>query len=104
MLVTEVKTEAGFAKALDTSQLVVVDFYATWCQPCKMLHKHLDDLSRANPSVKFYRVDVDAMPQVCSKYAVAKLPTLVFFRRSIPVDRVEGLDVDRLNRTLKKHL
>ena len=69
-----------------------------------MLHKHLDDLSRANPSVKFYRVDVDAMPQVCSKYAVAKLPTLVFFRRSIPVDRVEGLDVDRLNRTLKKHL
>lgn len=103
MYVTEIKTEAGFAKAVDTSQLVVVDFYATWCQPCKTLHKHLEEIARINASVRFYRVDVDLLPHICSKYAISKLPTLVFFRRN-PVDRVEGMDLDRITRTLRKHM
>lgn len=103
MYVVEIKTDVGFAKALDTSQLVVVDFFATWCNPCKLLHKPLEDLARSNPSARFYRINVDLLPHICSKYAVAKLPTIIFFRRS-QVDRVEGFDVERVTRTLKKHL
>jgi thioredoxin 1 len=103
-MVTEIKTDAGFAKALDSSQLVVVDFFANWCQPCKMLHKPLEDMARFNASAKFYRVNVDLLPHICAKYSVAKLPTLIYFRRGVPVDRVEGMDVDRISRTLKKHL
>lgn len=103
MQVIDIKTEAGFVKALETTQLVVVDFYATWCQPCRVLHKSLEGLARTHPSVRFYRVDVDLLPHICSKYAIAKLPTLIFFRKN-PVDRVEGMDVDRITRTLRKHL
>lgn len=103
MYVTEIKTEAGFVKALDTNQLVVVDFYATWCQPCKTLHKQLEEMARTNGGARFYRVDVDQLHQICSRYSIAKLPTLLFFRRTL-VDRVEGLDVDRITRTLRKHM
>ena len=104
MYVIELKTEAGFAKALESPQLVVVDFFATWCQPCKALHAPLEEIARINSNTKFFRVNVDSLPQICSKYSIAKLPTLVYFRRGKPVDRVEGMDVERIRRTVQKHM
>jgi thioredoxin 1 len=106
MFVTEIKTEQGFVSALksSTNQLVVVDFFATWCGPCKELHHILEDMAKKNPSVKFYRLNVDNFNSICSKYSIHKLPTVIFFRRELELERVEGLNGDRLVRALNKHL
>lgn len=106
MFVTEIKTEQGFTNALksSTNQLVVVDFFANWCGPCKELHHILEDLAKKNPSAKFYRMNVDSFHAICSKYSIYKLPTVIFLRRELELERVEGLNGERLARTLKKHL
>jgi thioredoxin 1 len=103
MTVIEIKTEIGFAEVLKSTGLVVVDFYASWCQPCKVLHKTLEEMARMYPTVRFYRLNVDVLPKICNKYNISKLPTLIFFRNQ-PVDRIEGLDVERITRALKKHM
>ena len=105
MFVTEIKTEFGFREAIKNSnQLIVVDFFATWCQPCKALHKSLEDIAKRTPSVKFYSLNVDTLHTICAKYGISRLPTLLFFRREMELDRIEGLDVDKVMRTLKKHM
>lgn len=71
---------------------VVVDFYATWCGPCKRLSPMLDDL--AGPltnSVKFYKVDVDKYPNLARQFDIQGVPTLLFFDNGKVVDKIVGL-------------
>ena len=59
---------------------VVVDFYATWCGPCRMLAPIIEDLSEENPNIKFGKLDVDQVSQVASRYMIQSIPTLLFFK------------------------
>lgn len=71
---------------------VVVDFYATWCGPCKRLSPILDELARPLANrIDFLKVDVDQSPQLAQRYGVEEVPTLVFFRNGKEVGRQVGL-------------
>ena len=74
-------TEQNFEEeVLNASGLVLVDFYAVWCGPCKMLSPHITDLAEAYPAMKVCRLNVDEATAVAVRYGVQSIPTLIFFR------------------------
>ena len=60
--------------------LVLVDFFATWCGPCKMLSPVLDEVSEENPDLTVLKIDVDEVGQLAARYGIQAIPTLMLFR------------------------
>lgn len=84
-------TKADFEeKVLDNSGLVLVDMYADWCGPCKMISPLLEDLSKTNGNVAFVKVDVDAEIDLASFYGVQSIPTIMLFKNGEVVDKFNG--------------
>ena len=75
-----IKTADEFqTKVLEATTPVLVDFFATWCGPCRMLAPVLDEVAAENPAVKVYKVDIDQSPELAFKYQVSSVPTLIVF-------------------------
>lgn len=70
--------------------VVLVDFFATWCGPCKMLGPVLEGLSKEMTEAKFYKVDVDQESELAAKYGIMSIPTLLLFKDGQVVNRVAG--------------
>jgi thioredoxin len=71
---------------------VLVDFYATWCGPCQMMSKILEQVnSELQGQLKIIKIDTDRYPQIASQYQVQALPTLILFKGGKSVDRLEGV-------------
>ncbi len=77
-------------KVLQSEKLVVVDFFADWCGPCKMLSPVLEELKAENPEVDFYKINVDDNPQLSEQFGVSSIPNVVFFKKGEAVDRSVG--------------
>jgi len=78
-------------RVVDSQKLSVVDFWATWCVPCRRLDDVLEEMARQyDGKVSFYRVDVNESGGTASQYAVRSIPTLLFFHEGEVVDRVVG--------------
>ena len=60
--------------------VTLVDFFATWCGPCKMLGPVLEELSAEIPDVKFVKVDVDDEPELAEKYGIMSIPNVFLFK------------------------
>lgn len=86
-------TEATFEQAvLKSKEPVVVDFWATWCLPCRELAPVVDELSIAYAGkVKFVKVDIDDAPQAAKIADVPPIPALVLYQGGVEVDRKVGL-------------
>lgn len=67
-------------KELISEGVVLVDFFATWCGPCKMLSPVLEDVAKENPNVKVVKIDVDQEPDLAQEYNVMSIPTLLLFK------------------------
>ena len=85
-------TDSDFEQeVLESETPVLVDFWAEWCAPCKMVAPILDDLSQEyDGKIKFTKVDVDTNPQTAMKYGIRSIPTLLVFKGGSPVDQVVG--------------
>ena len=70
--------------------IVVVDFFATWCGPCKMLSPILEKFASEHPEVKVIKVDVDDFTNIAREYSVSSIPTLVLFNDGVMVDKKVG--------------
>ena len=68
----------------------VVDFFATWCGPCKMLAPVFEELSGEMEGAKFFKVDVDQALDVARKFAITTVPTMIIFKDGQPVDKMIG--------------
>ncbi|RYM06890.1 thioredoxin [Sporolactobacillus sp. THM7-7] len=95
-------TDANFAE--ETSKgLVLADFWATWCGPCKMMAPVLEELdSEMADKVKIVKLDVDANQETASKYGVMSIPTMFLFKDGEIADKVVGFTpkealVERIN-------
>lgn len=85
-------TDANFASdVLEAKELVVVDFYADWCGPCKMMAPIIDELANAYTDVKIGKLNVDDSPQTAKNYRVMSIPTLIFVKNGQVVDTIVGL-------------
>ncbi|KAJ1462652.1 thioredoxin-like protein [Pelagophyceae sp. CCMP2097] len=98
-------SEAAFARELKTagSKLVVVDFWATWCGPCQQFKPKYASMSeRHSRQAAFLSVDVDAVKALAQKHSVSSMPTFVFFKRGVEVERFSGADENQLRDIISK--
>lgn len=68
----------------------IVDFYATWCGPCRMLGSVFEEVSNELESVKFVKVDIDKHEDLCKKYKVMSVPTLILFENGKEIKKSIG--------------
>ena len=97
----------GFAVVVERAPgLVLVDFTAEWCPPCRILSPHLDALARELPAnVVVAKVDVDEQPELAARFGVQGIPAIIFFRDGLPVDRIIGaMPPERLRQRVEEHL
>lgn len=71
-------------------EFVLVDFFATWCGPCKMLAPVFEELSGEMEKVNFFKVDVDQALDIARKYAITTVPTMIIFKDGEVVDKMIG--------------
>lgn len=89
--VLEVSDKTFQKEVLGADRPVVVDFWAVWCGPCKMLSPIVEEVAKENPSVKFCKLNVDDNPNQAGAFHIMSIPTLIFFKEGEAVDKVVGL-------------
>jgi len=81
----------------------VIDFYADWCNPCKILSPIVEELSGKLKDMKFGKVDVDKEDKLAQRFQIMSVPSLLFFKSGEQVDRVVGvLSKEELIKRIKK--
>ncbi|MBT4136001.1 thioredoxin [archaeon] len=83
-------TEKEFPEIINSSKLVVADFFAEWCMPCLMLAPVLEELGEEMKNVKFVKLNVDDNSDLAGKYNVSSIPCLVIIKDGKEVDRLVG--------------
>jgi thioredoxin 1 len=84
-------SELNFQEAVESSPLVVVDFWAPWCGPCKMVSPVLEQLaSEMAGQATFYRLNVDDNPTLSHQFGIQGIPTILIFKDGKPVDGLVG--------------
>lgn len=94
-------TDATFAeRALSAGPLTLVDFWAEWCSPCQVVAAHAEMLAREfGPGLRVLSMDVDENPLTAERYQVMGLPTLLFLRDGVEIERITGAGpFERLHR------
>lgn len=100
-------TKSNFEKEVISSEIpVVLDFWATWCGPCKMLSPVLDELAAEySDRARICKVNVDDEPELSARFGIASIPTLIFFRNGEILKKTVGYrEKDELEEMLKELL
>lgn len=86
--------------------LVLVDFFAEWCPPCRMLEPILEEIAEEmQGKIKLCKIDIDQAQNITSSYHVTSVPTLILFKNGKEVNRTEGLkDADVLKEFISEYL
>lgn len=81
----------NFNEIISSEQLTLVDFYATWCGPCKMMHPVLEELKdNLGDSIRIIKLDVDKNESLCDSYDIRSVPTLMLFKKGETIWRKSG--------------
>ncbi len=102
-----VKVDAGnFDEVLSKHNNVVVDFWAEWCMPCRMIAPIIEQLAKEYAGkVVFAKLNTDENPMIAGRYGITGIPTLIFFKNGRPVDKVVGaLPKAELKRWVERNL
>ena len=85
-------------------KLVVIDFMATWCGPCKMIGPKLDEMAtEMADAIVVLKVDVDECEDIATEYNINSMPTFVFVKSQKKLEEFSGANVEKLRTTIIKH-
>lgn len=106
-MVHQVKSKSELVTKFEEAgdKLVVVDFFATWCGPCKRIAPLLDQIQEEKKDkLIILKVDVDEVEELVGEYGIEVMPTFVFKRKSEHLDTLVGSNEDKLKELIDKHL
>ena len=104
MPVTPLTTKEEFDAAIADSKLVVVDFYADWCGPCKIIGPKLEAMSeKYKDEVAFFKVNVDELEEVAEECKISSMPTFLFYQNNGKVGEVIGASEDKIVAEIEKY-
>jgi thioredoxin 1 len=99
----EITNDNDFKNSI-ADNLVVVDFYAQWCGPCKKFAPIFSKLAEEYPSIKFLKVDIDKCEKTAHKYKVSSIPTFMFFKNGELYQKFSGADEKKVRNTIQELL
>ena len=82
--------DTNFTQIITAENPTLVDFWADWCGPCKMMHPIFESLSKKYPKIKFARVNVDQNQNIAMRFAVQSIPMFIMFKSGQIVDKMMG--------------
>ena len=89
-MVEQIRTTEQFDALVKDNKSVVVDFFATWCGPCKMVGPVVETVSQQLPDVKFVKVDVDELGDLAMRYGIMSIPAIFAFKNGEKVGEQVG--------------
>jgi len=104
MPIVKLSSENFQEEVMGSSLPVLVDFYAEWCGPCKMISPVIDELAKAyEGKIKVAKLDIDQAGDIASSHGVMSIPTIIFFKNSKKVEKKTGaLDKEQLEELIQK--
>lgn len=102
-MVKPVESEADFRSALTDNPLVFVDFFATWCGPCKMIAPKLEAMEKEFTKVVFLKVDVDELEDLSQSEEVSAMPTFKLYKAGVAVETIVGASEAKIRECLEKY-
>ena len=92
-------------EVMETEKVVVIDFWATWCGPCKMMAPVVEEVAKDYPDVKVCKVNVDEEPELSNAFKIVSIPTIVGIKNGEIIDSVVGYrpkeDIEKIIKLVK---
>ncbi|KAL1915701.1 uncharacterized protein VTP21DRAFT_6460 [Calcarisporiella thermophila] len=103
-MVKEIETRAEFEEIISKNPIVIIDFFATWCGPCKVIAPKFVKFSEEYTNAVFIKIDVDKLGDIAAEYGVAAMPTFVIIKNGQKADSVVGANPKGLEDKIKAHV
>lgn len=89
----------------NNDKLIIVYFTAKWCKPCKILYPFINEKIKQYNNIYFSIVDVDAdkYQDLCEDFSIQAMPTILFYKNSVEIDKIVGVDKNKIDELIIKH-